>query len=100
MAFFQWFVEQSDSPLGHKYHVTILTVMRSASILSTLLIGLGCADAFVSPSSLSACIIGNDKNIRAVPTSSSLSELCSKNNLARWRPLHAIELQYIRASSV
>ncbi|KAL3808655.1 hypothetical protein ACHAXA_001227 [Cyclostephanos tholiformis] len=46
--------------------------MRSTSILSTLLIGLGCADAFVSPSPRSACLVGNDKNIRVVPTSSSL----------------------------
>jgi hypothetical protein len=48
--------------------------MRAASILSTLLICLGRADAFVSPLSRSARLVGNDKNVRAVSTSSSLSE--------------------------
>lgn len=49
--------------------------MRSASILSTLIIGLGCSDAFVAPSARSTILIRNDKNVRAVPTSSSLSKL-------------------------
>ena len=48
--------------------------MRSAAILSTLLVGLGCADAFVAPSPRSVSLIGNGKLVPAVPTSLSLSK--------------------------
>jgi hypothetical protein len=68
--------------ISQKVPTSNQTIMRSAAILSTLLVGLGCAGAFVAPSPRSASHIGNEKLVRAVTTSSSLSKFGGRNESA------------------